>query len=167
MTSVTPSISRELLERALNFAAKYTKISEEEKHIITHTKKSTLYNNNTPWRKKDNNFDVTMGSYDGAETCELVGLYLQSQLNHLNINVGLYRDDGLATSNCTPKQTEKIKQQMCKIRENKLKVSIEANKKVVNFLDITLDMKNNLYKQYHKPNDNTVYVNKHSNHPLL
>ena len=39
-----------------------------------------------------------MGSYDGAEICELVGLFI---LNHLGKsfgkeNIGLYRDDGLA-----------------------------------------------------------------------
>ena len=27
-----------------------------------------------------------MGSYDGAETCELVGLYMLSQLEQLGIN---------------------------------------------------------------------------------
>ena len=32
-------------------------------------------------------FDVTMGSYDGAEICELVGLYLFLQLQNLNINL--------------------------------------------------------------------------------
>ena len=42
-------------------------------------------------------FDVTMGSFDGAEVCELVGLFI---LNELSITfgkdrVGLYRDDGL------------------------------------------------------------------------
>ena len=33
------------------------------------------------WIKKGDNpyFDVTMGSYDGAEICELVGLYLLYQ----------------------------------------------------------------------------------------
>jgi hypothetical protein len=39
-----------------------------------------------------------MGSFDGAEICELVGLFI---LNHLGKrfgkeNIGLYRDDGLA-----------------------------------------------------------------------
>ena len=39
-----------------------------------------------------------MGSYDGAEICELVALFI---LNHLGNsfgkeNIGLYRDDGLA-----------------------------------------------------------------------
>ena len=51
--------------------------------------------------KKDGSnslFDVTMGSFDGAEICELVGLLI---LNHLRTrfgkgNIGLYRNDGLA-----------------------------------------------------------------------
>ena len=39
-----------------------------------------------------------MGSFDGVEICELVGLYLLNKLSKLlgNGNVGLYRDDGLA-----------------------------------------------------------------------
>ena len=50
-----------------------------------------------------------MGSFDGAETCALVGPYLLSQLNELDINVGLYRDDGLAVCNKSARQTEIIK----------------------------------------------------------
>ena len=51
-----------------------------------------------------NFFDITMGSFDGAETSELVGLFLLSQLTHLDVNVGLYRDDGLAT--CTKRPSK-------------------------------------------------------------
>ena len=51
-----------------------------------------------------------MGSYDGAETCELVGCYLLSQLKQIpGIEIGLYRDDGLAVLNQTPRQIEKAK----------------------------------------------------------
>ena len=51
-----------------------------------------------------------MGSYDGAETCELVGsLSSFSFLQNLNINIGLYRDDGLAISNATPRETDNRK----------------------------------------------------------
>ena len=50
--------------------------------------------------KKEGNplFDLTIGSYDGAEDSELVGLYLLSKLAPLigTNNVRLYRDDGLA-----------------------------------------------------------------------
>ena len=34
-------------------------------------------------------FDVTTDSFDGEGTCELVGLFLLSQLTHLDVNVGL------------------------------------------------------------------------------
>ena len=39
-----------------------------------------------------------MGSFDGVEICELVGLYLLDQLSNVlpGESVGLYRDDGLA-----------------------------------------------------------------------
>ena len=93
--------------------------------------------------------------FDGAETCELLGLFLLSQLTHLDVNVGLYRDDGLATCTKKPKQVEAIKKEMCKIFErNSLLITIEANKKVVDFLDIKLVLRTEIYKPYMKPNSN-------------
>ena len=118
-----PSITCELLQKAIHFANTFDTITEHEKHIILHTKQTLLYNNNCPWRKRTNsNFDVTMGSCDGAETCELVGLYMLAQLAPLGINVGLYRDDGPAVSNNTPRQVELLKKKICKIfKDNKLR----------------------------------------------
>ena len=48
-------------------------------------------------------FDVMMGSYDGAEICELVGLYLLNRLSTVidKSSVDLYRDDGLVAINNT------------------------------------------------------------------
>ena len=107
-----------------------------------------------------------MGSFDGAETCELVGLFLLSQLTHLDVNVGLYRDDGLATCTKSPNQVEAIKKEMCKIfLHNSLQITIEANKKVVDFLDMTLNLRTAIYKPYKKPNSNLTCINKQSNHP--
>ena len=42
--------------------------------------------------------DVTMGSFNGAEVCELVGLYLSNKISVLidSDNISLYRDDRLA-----------------------------------------------------------------------
>ena len=134
-----PSISQDLLDRALDFASTYDNITNDERNIITHAKNSILIHKQQPWQKKgDTTFDVTMGSYDGAETCELVGNFLLSQLQHLDINMGLYRDDGLAITNATPRQTENIKKEICQIfNRNGLRITIEANKQVVNFLDVT------------------------------
>ena len=99
-----------------------------------------------------------MGSYDGAETCE--------QMQHLNTNIGLYRDDGLAIGNNTPRQTEMIKKEICKIfNSNGLKITIEANKKIIDFLDITLNLNEGTFKPYSKPNNTPLYVHNKSNHP--
>ena len=55
---------------------------------------------------------------------------------------------------------------MCKIfKRNSLQITIEANKKVVDFLDITLDLSTEIYKPYKKPNSNLTYIHKQSNHP--
>ena len=107
-----------------------------------------------------------MGSYDGAETCELVGLYILSQLQHLDIDVGLYMDDGLAVCKKTPRETELIKKEICKVfASNKLKITIEANLKIVDFLYITMNLTSGTYKPFMKPNNNPLYVHRKSNHP--
>ncbi len=162
-----PSITHELLSEALEFASSYMDIPQDHKDIILHTKHSLLYSNNTAWCKRDqSNFDVTMGSYDGAETCDLVGLFILSKLQHLDINVGLYRDDGLAVCSKTPKQVDSIKKEICKIfGQYNLKITIDANKKSVNFLDINMDLRTGTYKPYTKPNNSLRYVHCESNHP--
>ncbi|GFO44660.1 inositol hexakisphosphate and diphosphoinositol-pentakisphosphate kinase 2 [Plakobranchus ocellatus] len=107
-----------------------------------------------------------MGSFDGAETCELVGLYLLSQLKNLNINIGLYRDDGLAVTTQSARGAESTKKKICKIfKDNGLNITIEANKKAVDFLDISFDLRTGTCKPYKKPNANIDYINKESNHP--
>ena len=64
-----------------------------------HCRKSLLVDNETAWTKKNhsNMFDVTMGSFDGAEVYELIGLFLLDNLSdkYGKNDVGLYRDDGL------------------------------------------------------------------------
>jgi len=73
-----PSITVKLLNAALNFASSYVNISDSDRNIIMHTKKSLLYNTNGVWSKpsSDKLFNITMGSYDGTETCELVGSFI-------------------------------------------------------------------------------------------
>ena len=54
-------------------------ISDEHIDIIKSKKQNLLLSEGKPWANKGNsNCDVTMGSWDGAEVCELVGLYLLS-----------------------------------------------------------------------------------------
>ena len=164
-----PSISETLLSRALDFASNHVSISTDDHQTILHAKQSLLFNNGNPWQKRNSNtlFDVTMGSYDGAETCELVGCYLLSQLKQIpDIDIGLYRDDGLAVLNQNPQKIEKVKKEICKIfARNDLRITIEANKKIVNFLDVTLDLNTGKFKPYSKPTTTPLYVHSKSNHP--
>ena len=65
------------------------------------------------WMKKEGElFDVTLTAHDGAESFELVRLFILSkfqQLNKVN-NFGLYRDDGLAeVKNMSTPQSEIVK----------------------------------------------------------
>lgn len=46
-----------------------------------------------------------------------------------------------------------------------LKVIVNTKLKKVNFLDITLDLMNNIYQPYKKPNTNPIYLHPKSNHP--
>ena len=65
---------------------------------------------NSPWTKKnsDSMFDVTMGSYDGAETCKLIGVYMLSLIStQFRDEVRLYRDDGRAVCKAAPRKMEK------------------------------------------------------------
>ena len=61
---------------------------------------------------------------------------------------------------------KKKKQEVSNVfKSNGLKITIEANKKVVNFLDVTFDLSSGTYKPYMKPNNKLLYVHRLSNHP--
>ena len=164
-----PCITEKLLTKALDFANIYRPISADEREITFLSKQSLLFSNDCPWEKKSSasRFDITMGSFDGAETCELVGCYLLSCLTKKYGNsIGLYRDDGLAAFNSNPQQIERIKKGFCQIfRENDLKITVEANITKVNFLDVTLDLQSGKHYPYTKEGNIPLYVHKKSNHP--
>ena len=100
-------------------------------------------------------------------TCKLVGSFLLSQLQEkFGDKIGLYRDDGLAVTDTNARQTENIKKDICRVFiNNRLKITIEANKQTVNFLDVTLNPIQNTYHLYMKPNSTLQYVHRDSNHP--
>ena len=47
-----------------------------------HSRKTLLFWQDSTWVKKEGSedFDIPMGCYDGAEICELVGIYIQNKL---------------------------------------------------------------------------------------
>ena len=168
VVSMYPSISEKLLVEALQWASGITKVTNEEKNIILKSKRSLLYDHRgEPFVKKGgSNFDITMGSWDGAESCDLVSLFLLGKVQHLNLNIGAYRDDWLAVSHYTARVTEMKKKELCKIfKAYGLNITIEANQKKINFLDITLDLDSGLFQPFTKANANIKYVHIQSNHP--
>ena len=111
------------------------------------------------WEKKTNpDFDVSMGSADGAEVSELIGLYMMIMLmKRFNKSMfGLYRDDGLMVIRGGGPDVDK---------QEGLKVTTECNASCVDFLDVVLDLKNDNTKPFIKPNANTKYVSVSSSHP--
>ena len=167
-----PSITEPLLDKAIAFARRHTNISEKEIEIIKHARKSLLFSHGTEWVKKNSDndlFDVTMGSFDGAELCELVGLYLLHKLEPLigMPNTGLYRDDGLtAIRSQSARRLDKLRKDIIAVfKAEGLSITIQANLPSTDFLDVTLDLQTGKYSPFRKPGSTPIYVHAKSNHP--
>ena len=92
-----------------------------------------------------------------------------NNLSHIidKSNIGLYRDDGLGVfkSHSGPETERKRKEIIRAFNTYNLSITIETNIRIVNFLDTTFDLINDIYRPYRKPNDTPVYINKNSNDP--
>ena len=143
-----PSINKDTLTNAIQLAKLHTTIDDKDLRLIMHYRKSLLSFGNETWKKKSTEscFDVTMGSFDGAEICELVGLYIQSNLEDIlpKTNFELYRDDGLILlRNLTGQQMDKKRKTIIKIFKGiGFSIDIQTNLKEVDFLDVTLNLQN-------------------------
>ena len=161
-----PSISKELLTDAETII----NLDDHDKKIIYHSRKSLLFNQEQTWMKKGSDlFDVSMDAYDGAEVCELIGIFLLNLLGRQydTKNIVLYRGDGLSIfKNCSGPQMEKLKKHLQKIfKNNGLDVIIECNMKVVNYLDVTFNLNDGTYWPYQKPDNIIQYIHVESNRP--
>ena len=126
---------------------KYTVITENVITTIKLARKSLLFNKDVAWVKKgEDMFDVTMGSFDGAEICELVGLYLLHKLSKIldRNDVGLYRDGGLAAINNSngPLMDSLRKKVIALFKEENLNITIDTNLDETDFLDVTFNLNN-------------------------
>ena len=91
-----PSISKDLVLKSIDYAKQFATVTQKDIDIIMHARKSLLFAKDNIWIKNtgDPTFDVTMGSFDGAELCEMVGLYMLNTLGDKfgHERLGLYRD---------------------------------------------------------------------------
>ena len=165
-----PSIKEKLLREAIRFAKLYISITKKDIEAIFHARKFLLYYNDEPWVKKgESNFDISMDAYDGAEVCELIGIFMLSLLSkHINKNhIGLYRDDGFAIlKNTSGPEAEKLQKKLQQLfKEKDLDIIIQCNLKITNYLDVTLNLNDGSYRPYRKPNEETNYIHINSDHP--
>ena len=63
-------------------------------------------------------------------------------------------------------EIERRKKQIVKVfKDCGLSITIKCNLKSEDFLDVTFDLLNEIYKPYRKPNNKPLYINKHFSHP--
>ena len=159
-----PSITPKKFNIAVSWSKQNHNFTEQQLEIISNCK-SHFFLERSPWIKKCNeNFDVTMGAYDGAEVAEFVGSNILNKLEKIipQENIGLYQDDGCVLLRCTRIMTAEIEKNSKKIfsifKDCKLTVTIEGNVTVTEFLDIYFDLRK-------ENNEIPVYINAKSNHP--
>ena len=94
----------------------HVEISEADIKVIRRARKSLLFCGNLTLVKHEIcSIDLTMGSYDGAEVCDLVGLSALAAMpkRYRNGNFGLYRDDELvALRGVTGREPDRVRKDM-------------------------------------------------------
>ena len=121
---------------------------------MSHGLKKIVYNGD---------LDVTMESFEGAEVCELAGLFILNKLSKKfdKDNIGLYRDDGLSVfKNYNGHLNDKIQKEMIDLfKQHHLNLEIKCNLEIVDYLDIAFDLTTGLFKPYNKTNNLSRHVN--------
>ena len=171
MVDFYPSITGDLLKRALIFAKEYTIISDQENDIVLYSRKSTLFTRDKECFKWGTGlFDVTLGCYDSGEICQLVGTFVLATITKAmpTASIGLYMDDGIGVLwDTLGSKADWIRKDLIKMfAEISLRITNQTNLKVADFLDVTLDLSTRNFYPFRKPNDRPVYIHKLSNHPL-
>ena len=114
--------------------------------------------------KKGNHlFDVTMGSYDKVQVCQLVGLSLFRKRAPLvaSKNVRLHRVDGLAVMHqVIGLKTDRLRKDIIGLFPLPLTHLIESD-----FLDISFNLELYKFSPYRNANKIPPYIYSESNHP--
>ena len=100
-------------------------------------------------------FDVTMGAYDGAEVCELVQTFSLASVY-------------IMTTGCQylKTQVERIKKSFKKtFKDFGYEILAEYSLRIVNYLDVTLNLNDGYFRPCDKLDDIIHYINKEFNHP--
>ena len=101
-----------------------------------------------------------MWSLDGAEICELNGIYILCSLTKLinKEDCGFYRDDELfILRNVNGQQIDQMRKNIIETSKDiGFAIDVETNLKIVDFLDTTFNLNNGTYRPFKKPNDFSI-----------
>ena len=164
-------IKNQNLPKALSFAKLQYDFTSDELELIMHSRKTLLFWQDSTWVKQesDEDFDIPVGCYDGAEICELVGIYIQNKLCTLmnKKDFGLYRDNrlGILRNTSGPEADRKRKSIIKIFKECEFSITCEVTKKIADFLDVRFNLNEQSYEPYTYPNNEPLYINIQSNHP--
>ena len=113
-----------------------------------------------------------MGSRDLCELCELVGLFLLSEVTErleqlgMDFSIALYRDDLIIAVWKHGKTINSIKSEVTKtFKKHDLELCDWEEGVQQNYLDINFNLDKSEYGPFKKQNDNTRYLHASSDHP--
>ena len=164
------SFAYTIISRTISYARTIITIEDKITDAIKLARKSLLFSKDRTWVKWGENpsLYVTMGSFDAAEICEVVGIYLLEKLSPLlaKENFGLYRDGGLATVNSSSGPVlPRMRKDIISIFKNEgLSITTETNLIETDFLDGTFNLLTRKYSSFTKVNNKPLYINAKSNH---
>ena len=102
-----------------------------------------------------------MGCCDAIEVCELASCYILNQLSIIIRKefVGLYHENGLGIfKNIYDPEIERKRKYIVNVFKNcNIKITIKTNLASVGFLDFSLNLNENTYEPFRKPNSNRIY----------
>ena len=107
-------------------------ISDGDCEILFNARKQLITWDDSNWTKKQGLFDISIGSYDGAECCDIVGLYILFHLKNEfpDENLSLYRDDGIGATAKHGAQASRLEKRLHAVfRTFDLKITTEVNVK--------------------------------------
>ena len=166
-----PSINEKVIKNALQYMkSKGIVVSDEEEEYILKAKVQIASSLNINWVKKKSPFDNSMGANDSCELCELVGLFLlakiKDQKKEVISSIAIYRDDVIITLKKHGKQINETKSILTKLFKDEGLTLCEWDEGTkMTYLDIEFSLHDGTYRPFKKPNDNSKYLSKHSDHP--
>lgn len=141
---VYPLISKDRLFKRINYTEGFVSIIDDKIKINMSSRKSLGFSGSDVWIKSDYAKGFAITSFKESKICEI--LYILRKLGKCGKDrIVQYRDEGLACfENNSEPEVESIRKPFIKLFEIELNVNIvsRTNLKVVNFLDLTLNLFN-------------------------